>query len=312
MSIWVSGGAGFLGTNLCTALLNEGYEVVVLDNLCTGFKKNVETLNTLPGFTFIRHDVINPWPKAQDVQIVFNLASPASPVHYTRLDVETLKTNALGMINAVEFCNRNDCTLVQASTSEVYGDPLEHPQRETYYGHVNPVGRRSCYDESKRFAESYLYTAGNRLNLDYRIARIFNTYGPYMALNDGRVMSNFILAALRNEPLELYGGGLQTRSFCYVDDLIQGLRALATEPKAQRKVVNLGNPAEITVKQLAQQVILACQSKSEMRIKSMMQDDPKKRKPDITQAKTLLGWTPKTPLAEGIEKTAAYFRGQTA
>ncbi len=312
MSIWVTGGAGFLGTNLCLALLDAGHDVVALDNLCTGSKENVQMLEARRGFTFIHHDVTQSWPKARDVQIVFNLASPASPIHYTRLDVETMNTNALGIINAVAFCQQSGSTLLQASTSEVYGDPLEHPQRETYYGHVNPIGPRSCYDESKRFAESYLYTAGNRLDLDYRMARIFNTYGPYMALNDGRVVSNFILAALRNEPLDLYGGGGQTRSFCYVDDLIQGLLTLASEPKAKRQVVNLGNPAEITVKQLAEQVIHACGSSSEVRIKGIMPDDPKKRKPDIARAKSLLGWSPKIPLAQGIEKTVTYFRGRIA
>lgn len=305
MRILVTGGAGFIGSHLCERLLNEGQEVLCLDNFFTGRRENILHLLDNPHFEIIRHDVT--LPILLEVDQIYNLACPASPVHYQYNPVKTVKTNVMGAINMLGLAKRVRARILQASTSEVYGDPLVHPQTEDYWGHVNPVGVRSCYDEGKRIAETLMTDYHRQNNVDIRIARIFNTYGPRMLEDDGRVVSNFIVQALRGEPLTLYGEGEQTRSFCYVDDLIGGLIKLMNT-EGLHHPINLGNPGEFTIKQLAEEVIKICGSKSGLTHLPLPADDPRQRRPDITKAQTLLGWKPTISLHEGLERTVADFK----
>src|SRR5712691_714245 len=305
MRILVTGGAGFIGSHLCDRLLDEGQEVICLDNFFTGRRENILALLDNHRFELLRHDVIE--PILLEVDQIYNLACPASPVHYQYNPVKTVKTNVMGTINMLGLAKRVRARILQASTSEVYGDPLVHPQPEAYWGNVNPIGLRSCYDEGKRIAETLMMDYHRQNHVDTRIARIFNTYGPRMLENDGRVVSNFIVQALRGESLTLYGAGDQTRSFCYVDDLVEALMRLMNVADVHEPV-NLGNPGEFTIKQLADEVVKICGSKSGVEYLPLPQDDPRQRKPDISRAQTLLGWNPTIPLSDGLQKTVAYFR----
>ena len=305
MRILVTGGAGFIGSHLCERLLDDGQEVMCLDNFFTGRRENILHLLNNPHFELIRHDVT--LPILLEVDQIYNLACPASPVHYQYNPVKTVKTNVMGAINMLGLAKRVRARILQASTSEVYGDPLVHPQTEDYWGHVNPIGIRSCYDEGKRIAETLMTDYHRQNKVDIRIARIFNTYGPRMLEDDGRVVSNFIVQALRGEALTLYGEGEQTRSFCYVDDLIGGLIKLMNTD-GLHDPINLGNPGEFTIKQLAEEVIRICGSKSGFTHLPLPADDPRQRRPDITKAQTLLGWNPTIPLHEGLERTVADFK----
>ena len=305
MRILITGGAGFIGSHLCERLLGEGHEVICLDNFFTGRRENIFHLLDNPRFELIRHDVTE--PILLEVDQIYNLACPASPVHYQYNPVKTVKTSVMGAINMLGLAKRVRARILQASTSEVYGDPLVHPQTEDYWGNVNPIGLRSCYDEGKRLAETLMTDYHRQNNVDIRIARIFNTYGPRMLEDDGRVVSNFIVQALRGQPLTLYGEGEQTRSFCYVDDLIEGLIRLMNIEDVYDPV-NLGNPGEFTIKQLAEEVIKVCGSQSEFAYLPLPADDPRQRKPNITRAQTLLGWNPTIPLREGLTKTVEDFR----
>jgi UDP-glucuronate decarboxylase len=305
MRILVTGGAGFIGSHLCERLLDEGNEVLCLDNFFTGRRENIFHLLDNPRFELIRHDVTE--PILLEVDQIYNLACPASPVHYQYNPVKTVKTNVMGTINMLGLAKRVHARVLQASTSEVYGDPLVHPQTEDYWGNVNPIGLRSCYDEGKRLAETLMTDYHRQNNVDIRIARIFNTYGPRMLEDDGRVVSNFIVQALRGEPLTLYGEGEQTRSFCYVSDLIEALVRLMNAGDLHVPV-NLGNPGEFTIKQLAEEVHAICGTNSGFKYLPLPADDPKQRKPDITRAQNLLGWNPTIPLHEGLEKTVDDFR----
>jgi UDP-glucuronate decarboxylase len=307
MRILVTGGAGFIGSHLCERLVSEGNEVLCLDNFFTGRRENIFHLLDNQLFELLRHDVTE--PILLEVDQIYNLACPASPVHYQYNPVKTVKTSVMGAINMLGLAKRVRARILQASTSEVYGDPLVHPQTEDYWGNVNPIGLRSCYDEGKRLAETLMTDYHRQNKVDIRIARIFNTYGPRMLENDGRVVSNFIVQALRGEPLTLYGEGQQTRSFCYVDDLIEGLIRLMNA-EGLHDPVNLGNPGEFTIKQLAEEVIKACESKSGFTYLPLPADDPRQRKPDITRAQQLLGWNPKIPLREGLKKTVADFKSR--
>src|SRR5213078_1092660 len=305
MRILVTGGAGFIGSHLCERLLNEGNEVICLDNFFTGRRENVARVGGNCRFELLRHDVIE--PILLEVDQIYNLACPASPIHYQYNPVKTVKTSVMGMINMLGLAKRVRARILQASTSEVYGDPLVHPQPEAYWGNVNPIGLRSCYDEGKRIAETLMMDYHRQNKVDTRIARIFNTYGPRMLEHDGRVVSNFVVQALRGESLTLYGAGDQTRSFCYVDDLVEALTRLMNTDKLHEPV-NLGNPGEFTIKQLAEEVIRICGSKSDVKYLPLPQDDPKQRKPDIGRAEQMLGWNPTIPLRDGLEKTVAFFR----
>ncbi len=307
MRILITGGAGFIGSHLCERLLDEGNEVICLDNFFTGRRENVLYLLENPRFELVRHDVVE--PVLLEVDQIYNLACPASPVHYQYNPVKTVKTNALGMINMLGLAKRVRARILQASTSEVYGDPHVHPQREDYWGNVNPVGIRSCYDEGKRIAETLMMDYHRQNNVDTRIARIFNTYGPRMSEQDGRVVSNFIVQALGGEGLTVYGTGEQTRSFCYVDDLVEGLIRLMNA-EGIHDPVNLGNPSEFTIRELAEEVMGVVGSKQDVKFCPLPQDDPRQRQPDITRAKELLGWTPTIPLREGLKKTVEYFAGR--
>ena len=303
--ILVTGGAGFLGSHLIDRLLEQGHEVVCADNLFTGSKRNIEHLHGHPRFEFMRHDVT--FPLYIEADEIFNLACPASPIHYQHDPVQTTKTSVHGAINMLGLAKRLRCRIFQASTSEVYGDPSVHPQTEGYWGNVNPIGIRSCYDEGKRCAETLFFDYHRQHGLDIKVARIFNTYGPRMHPNDGRVVSNFIVQALRGQPITIYGEGQQTRSFCYVDDLIEGfLRLMATEPGFTGPV-NLGNPGEFTIRQLAEQVIELTGSSSKLEFHPLPSDDPTQRRPDIGIAQEKLGWQPKVALREGLQQTIAYF-----
>jgi UDP-glucuronate decarboxylase len=304
MRILVTGGAGFIGSHLCERLLNEGHEVLCLDNFFTGRRENIFHLMDNHRFELIRHDVIE--PILLEVDQIYNLACPASPVHYQYNPVKTVKTNVMGMINMLGLAKRVHARILQASTSEVYGDPHVHPQKEDYWGNVNPIGRRACYDEGKRIAETLMMDYHRQNNVDTRLARIFNTYGPRMLENDGRVVSNFIVQALRGEDLTIYGTGEQTRSFCYVDDLVEGLIRLMNVDGVHEPV-NLGNPGEFTMKQLAEEIARICQAEFSIKYCPLPQDDPKQRKPDITRATQLLGWKPTISLREGLQKAIAYF-----
>lgn len=305
MRILVTGGAGFVGSHVAERLLENGHEVVVADNYFTGSKNNIEHLLGNPKFEILRHDVT--FPLYVEVDAIYNLASPASPIHYQHDPVQTTKTNVMGAINMLGLAKRLRVPILQASTSEVYGDPEVHPQPEEYWGKVNPIGPRACYDEAKRVAETLFFDYHRQHGLKIRVARIFNTYGPRMAADDGRVVSNFIVQALRGEPLTIYGDGSQTRSFCYVDDLVGGLIALMENKSDETGPVNLGNPGEFTMLELADLVLELTGSSSKVEHRPLPQDDPKQRQPQIDKAKKVLGWEPKVPLKEGLVKTIAYF-----
>lgn len=305
MRILVTGGAGFIGSHLCERLINEGHEVLCLDNFFTGRRENIFQLLDNQRFELIRHDVIE--PILLEVDQIYNLACPASPIHYQYNPVKTVKTSVMGMINMLGLAKRVHARILQASTSEVYGDPLVHPQPEEYWGNVNPIGLRSCYDEGKRIAETLMMDYHRQNNVDIRLARIFNTYGPRMLENDGRVVSNFVVQALRGQELTLYGEGDQTRSFCYVDDLVEGLIRLMNTDNLHEPI-NLGNPGEFTIKQLADEVVRICGSDSGVKFLPLPQDDPRQRQPDIRRAEKFLNWKPTIPLREGLLKTVAYFR----
>jgi UDP-glucuronate decarboxylase len=304
--ILVTGGAGFLGSHLCEKLVEQGHDVICLDNYFTGRKKNVERLFDRHNFELMRHDVT--FPVYVEVDQIYNLACPASPVHYQYNAVKTIKTSVMGAINVLGLAKRVRARVLQASTSEVYGDPHEHPQKESYWGNVNPIGVRSCYDEGKRVAETLFFDYHRMNKVDIRVMRIFNTYGPRMHPNDGRVVSNFIVQALKGNDITIYGDGSQTRSFCYVDDLIDGMIRLMNADDTVGPV-NIGNPGEFTIKQLAEEVINLTGSKSKIIYQPLPSDDPKQRQPDITLAKERLGWEPKVGLKDGLVKTIEYFRG---
>ncbi|MEI7596073.1 MAG: UDP-glucuronic acid decarboxylase family protein [Bacteroidota bacterium] len=303
--ILVTGGAGFLGSHLCERLLNEGNEVVCLDNYFTGQKKNIIHLLDNPYFELVRHDITTPF--FFEVDQIYNLACPASPIHYQYNAIKTIKTSVMGAINVLGLAKRIKATVLQASTSEVYGDPLVHPQKEDYWGHVNPIGPRSCYDEGKRCAESLFVNYHNQNDVAIKLIRIFNTYGPRMHPNDGRVVSNFIVQALQNEDITIYGDGNQTRSFCYRDDLIEGMIRLMNSPREVTGPINVGNPNEFTMLELANLVIELTNSKSKIIHMPLPQDDPMQRQPDITKAKEILKWEPKIQLREGLTHTIKYF-----
>ena len=305
--VLVTGGAGFLGSHLCERLLDAGHDVLCADNFFTGTKDNIKHLLPNPHFELIRHDVT--FPLYVEVDEIYNLACPASPVHYQYDPVQTTKTSVHGAINMLGLAKRVKAKILQASTSEVYGDPHVHPQTEGYWGHVNPIGIRSCYDEGKRCAETLFFDYHRQYRLNIKVARIFNTYGPRMHPNDGRVVSNFIVQALRGEEITVYGEGKQTRSFCYVDDLVGGLMRLMGTPDEFTGPVNIGNPKEFTILELAQQVIALTGSKSAVVFKPLPSDDPVQRQPDITLAKKMLDWAPAVPLEQGLVRAIDYFRG---
>ena len=307
MRILVTGGAGFIGSHLCERLLSEGHEVICLDNFFTGRKQNIAHLLDFHQFELVRHDVTE--PILLEVDQIYNLACPASPVHYQYNPVKTVKTSVMGMINMLGMAKRVHARILQASTSEVYGDPLVHPQTEDYFGNVNPIGLRSCYDEGKRVAETLMMDYNRQNGVDTRIVRIFNTYGERMLENDGRVVSNFVVQALRGQELTVYGDGTQTRSFCYVSDLVEGIvRLMNAEADDIHLPVNIGNPGEFTMNELANEVGKCVGREIQIKYLPLPQDDPKQRKPNIERAKKLLGWEPKVPLAEGLKKTVEYFR----
>jgi len=313
MRVLVTGGAGFLGAHLCDRLIAEGHEVICLDSLLTGQVDNIAHLQTHPRFTFIRHDITQPFFIAEQVDWVLHFASPASPKDYGAHPIHTLKVGALGTYHMLGLAKAHGAKFLLASTSEVYGDPQVHPQPESYWGHVNPIGERSCYDEAKRFAEALTMAYWRQHGIDVRIIRIFNTVGPRMRIDDGRVFPNFIAQALKGEPLTVYGDGGQTRSFCYVDDLIEGVvRVMAWTPPEDgdelARVFNLGNPEEVTILEFARLVKEVTGSQSPIVFHPLPKDDPKQRCPDITKAKTLLGWQPRTSLREAIKRTIPYFR----
>ncbi|MGI6655804.1 MAG: UDP-glucuronic acid decarboxylase family protein [Desulfobulbus sp.] len=304
--VLVTGGAGFLGSHLCERLLNDGCDVLCVDNFYSGTKDNVTHLFGNPHFELMRHDVT--FPLYVEVDEIYNLACPASPIHYQWDPVQTTKTSVHGAINMLGLAKRTKAKIFQASTSEVYGDPEVHPQQESYWGRVNPIGIRSCYDEGKRCAETLFFDYHRQHALEIKIVRIFNTYGPRMHPNDGRVVSNFIVQALRGEDITLYGDGSQTRSFCYVDDLIEGFVRLMASPKDVTGPINMGNPGEFTIRELAETVLKMVGGKSQLVMMPLPQDDPKQRRPDISLAKKTLGWEPKIKLEEGLGKTIDYFR----
>lgn len=306
--ILITGGAGFLGSHLCERLLKEGNEVIAMDNYFTGHKENIYHLMDYKSFELVRHDVTMPY--FAEVDEIYNLACPASPIHYQYNPIKTIKTSVMGAINMLGLAKRVNAKVFQASTSEVYGDPIVHPQKEDYWGNVNPIGPRACYDEGKRSAETLFTSYHEQNGLDIRIVRIFNTYGPRMDMNDGRVVSNFIVQALKGEDITVYGKGDQTRSFCYVDDLIEGFIRLMDYPESYHLPVNIGNPNEFTILELADKVISLTGSKSKLVYNPLPQDDPMQRQPNIERAKELLGWEPKIELEEGLKKTIAYFENK--
>lgn len=305
--VLVTGGAGFLGSHLCERLLSMGHEVISVDNYFTGSKENIEPLMSNPRFEFIRHDVT--FPLYIEVDEIFNLACPASPIHYQHDPVQTTKTSVHGAINMLGLAKRTGAKIFQASTSEVYGDPTQHPQQEEYWGNVNPIGMRSCYDEGKRCAETLFFDYHRQHKVNIRVARIFNTYGPRMHPNDGRVVSNFIVQALKGQPITLYGEGQQTRSFCYVSDLIEGFIRFMDAPDGVTGPINLGNPGEFTIRELAEKVVEMTGSSSKLVFEPLPPDDPKQRQPNITLAKEKLGWDPVVNLDTGLASTINYFKG---
>lgn len=305
MKILVTGGAGFLGSHLCDQLISAGHEVLCVDNLFTGSKENIKHLLPHPNFEFMRHDVT--FPLYVEVDQIYNLACPASPKHYQSDPIQTTKTSVIGAINMLGLAKRTGARILQASTSEIYGDPEIHPQTEDYWGKVNPIGIRSCYDEGKRCAETLFFDYNRQFDVEIKVMRIFNTYGPRMDKNDGRVVSNFIVQALQGSDITIYGDGLQTRSFCYVDDLIRGMISLMNSPKEIIGPINFGNPTEFTMSELLEQVVRLTNSKSGVVKLPLPEDDPRQRKPDISKASSVLGWEPKIALTQGLEKTIAYF-----
>ena len=310
----VTGAAGFVASHLTDRLLRGGWTATGVDNLVTGDERNLRDAHATGRFRFVNADVTQPWEGwlgDAHPRLVLHFASPASPVHYERFALETMAVNGAGTMHAVACAQRTGATLLFASTSETYGDPLEHPQRETYWGHVNPVGIRSCYDESKRFGEAYVTTAVRKLGIDGRVARIFNTYGPRMGAGDGRVVANFCVAALRGEPLTVYGTGAQTRSFCYVDDLVDGLARFATRPALGGRVINVGSPDEHTIRRLAETIARVAGVELRVAPLPLPPDDPARRRPDIALARELLDWQPVTPLEAGLQRTLDYFRASS-
>lgn len=305
MQILLTGGAGFLGSNLAQRLTSLGHKLTIIDDLSTGSLDNLEPLLGAGSITFIEHDIRKPFQA--NVDFILNFACPASPPHYQANPVKTIETNFLGAVNMLHLARESGAKLLQASTSEIYGDPLESPQTESYWGNVNPIGLRSCYDEGKRAAETLCFDFFRQYNVDTRVIRIFNTYGPGMAIGDGRVVSNFIVQALRNENITIYGDGKQTRSFCFVDDLVAGIVSLIDLKDRPSKPINLGNPNEFTMLELAQVILKVTNSNSKLVFKELPSDDPRQRKPDITAAKNLLDWEPKIELLEGLTETATYF-----
>jgi UDP-glucuronate decarboxylase len=308
MRILVTGGSGFIGSNLTERLLGLGHKVLIVDNFYTSDKENIHNLIENPNLEVVRHDVTNPY--SAEVDAIYHLACPASPVHYQRFPVQTIKTCVLGSINMLDLAQRLEIPILLSSTSEVYGDPTISPQHEEYWGNVNPIGIRSCYDEGKRAAETLFFDYHRQFNVKIKVARIFNTYGPNMSPNDGRVVSNFIMQALRAQDITIYGDGNQTRSFCYVDDLVLGLIKLMESPKNLTGPVNLGNPVEFTILQLAEKIIKDTNSKSKIVFHDLPQDDPKQRKPDIAKAKQYLNWEPITEINDGLVKTIKYFKSK--
>ena len=309
MKILLTGAAGFLGSHLSKKLIDEGHQVIGLDDLSTGSHKNIESLKSNSNFMFVEHDVRKPY--SVEVDAILNFACPASPISYQKDPVRTIETNFLGMINLLHLANETNAIVIQASTSEIYGDPTQSPQVESYWGNVNPIGIRSCYDEGKRAAETLCFDYKRQHNLDTRVLRIFNTYGPNMSISDGRVVSNFIVQALKNEPITIYGDGNQSRSFCYVSDLVEGIYKLLVKKESVDSPINLGNPNEFTIKQLAEAIIKITNSQSKLINEPLPQDDPKQRRPNISLASELLKWQPTVQLEEGIRKTVAYFKTVT-
>ncbi len=304
--VLVTGGAGFIGSHLCKRLLDEGNEVICVDNLFSGSKRNISSLETHSNFSFIEHDICSPF--YLEVDEIYNLACPASPIHYQRDPVRTIKVNVLGSINMLDLSKKVGARVLQASTSEVYGNPQVHPQKESYWGNVNPIGLRSCYDEGKRCAETLFFDYYRQYFLDIKVIRIFNTYGPGMRYFDGRVISNFVVQALQGKDITIYGDGSQTRSFCYIDDLIEGIIKMMNTEKGFTGPVNLGNPKEITIRELAEMIIELSRSPSRIVFRELPQDDPERRKPDITLAREKLRWEPRVDLECGLKRTIAYFR----
>ena len=306
MKILVTGGAGFIGSHLCKKLINDNNTVVCVDNFSTGNISNIKELLENKNFIFIEHDVTIPFD-IDEVDQIYNLACPASPVHYQNNPVKTIETNILGTINVLNIARKNKARILQASTSEVYGDPAQHPQSENYWGNVNPIGMRACYDEGKRVAETLFFDYHRQYGVDIKVIRIFNTYGPNMQQNDGRVISNFIIQAINNSDITIYGDGKQTRSFCYVDDLIEGMISFMNNSSDMTGPLNIGNPCEITINDLAELIVSLTNSNSKIINFSAQEDDPKKRKPDISLANNILNWEPKIDLQEGLKKTIEYF-----
>jgi UDP-glucuronate decarboxylase len=306
-TILITGGAGFIGSHLCEKLLGQGDKIICLDNLFTGSKKNIAGFLEDSNFKFIEHDIIEPFFTDEKIDQIYNLACPASPIHYQFNSIRTVKANTIGVINVLGLAKLHRARILQASTSEIYGDPMEHPQKESYFGNVNTIGPRACYDEGKRVAETLFFDYYRKYKMEIRVARIFNTYGPKMAENDGRVISNFVTQALAGSNITIYGDGNQTRSFCYVSDLVDGLVKLMSKPDFTGPV-NLGNPIELTIKQIAREIIGLTDSKSEIIFAPLPKDDPKQRRPDITLAKEKLNWLPKIGLEDGLRKTIDYFK----
>lgn len=304
-TILIAGGGGFLGSHLCERLLKDGHDVICVDNFFTGSKENIRHLLSNPGFELIRHDIT--WPLYLEIDAIYNLACPASPVHYQHDPIQTTKTSVLGAINLLGIAKRLKVPILQASTSEVYGDPAVHPQTEDYWGNVNPIGLRSCYDEGKRCAETLFFDYHRQLGVEVKVVRIFNTYGPRMQANDGRVVSNFIVQALKGEDITIYGDGSQTRSFCYVDDLIEGFVKMMDTPADVAGPVNLGNPGEFTIKELAEKIIQLTESSSKLVYHDLPLDDPVRRRPNIDKAREILAWTPEIEIDAGLQKTISYF-----
>jgi UDP-glucuronate decarboxylase len=304
--VLVTGGAGFLGSHLCERLIEEGHEVLCVDNLFTGTRRNIAHLFGNSAFEFMRHDIT--FPLYVEVDQIYNLACPASPIHYQHDPIQTTKTSVHGAINMLGLAKRLNAPILQASTSEVYGDPNVHPQTEDYWGNVNPIGTRSCYDEGKRCAETLFFDYHRQLGLKIKVARIFNTYGPRMHPNDGRVVSNFVVHALNGSPITIYGDGSQTRSFCYVDDTIDGLIRLMESPDEVTGPINIGNPMEMSVRELAETIVAKTGSSSELELCDLPADDPRQRQPDISRARQLLGWEPTVTVDEGLDRTIAFFR----